>query len=94
VQIVNKVRPYIERESTLVHCIQKSPSDEFSRGHNTFCSLRGKGNENGQLGTGFFVCHRIVSTSKTVEHHMKIMLEGEFNAKEGRKNIFKPTIGN
>jgi hypothetical protein len=26
-------------------------------------------------------------------HHMKILL-GEFNAKVGRENIFKPTIGN
>ena len=26
-------------------------------------------------------------------HHMKILL-GDFNAKEGRENIFKPTIGN
>jgi hypothetical protein len=27
------------------------------------------------------------------EHHMKILL-GDFNAKVGRKNIFKPTIAN
>ena len=26
-------------------------------------------------------------------HHMKIIL-GDFNAKVGRENIFKPTIGN
>jgi hypothetical protein len=46
------------------------------------------------LGTGLFVHHRIVLAGKGVEHHMKITLEGEFNAKEGRENIFKPTIGN
>ena len=27
------------------------------------------------------------------KHHIKILL-GEFNAKVGRENIFKPTIGN
>jgi hypothetical protein len=27
------------------------------------------------------------------KYHMKILL-GDFNAKVGRKNIFKPTIGN
>jgi hypothetical protein len=27
------------------------------------------------------------------KHHMKILL-GDFNAKVGRENIFKPTIGN
>jgi hypothetical protein len=27
------------------------------------------------------------------EYHMKIIL-GDFNAKVGRKNIFKPTVGN
>jgi exonuclease III len=27
------------------------------------------------------------------KHHMKILL-GDFNAKVGRKNIFKPTSGN
>jgi hypothetical protein len=46
------------------------------------------------LGTGFFIHHRVVSVDKRVEHHMKIVLEGEFNATEGRENIFKPTIGN
>jgi hypothetical protein len=46
------------------------------------------------LGTGFFVYDRSVSADKRVEHDMKIMLEREFNAKEGRENICKPTIGN
>jgi exonuclease III len=30
---------------------------------------------------------------KFPKHHMKILL-GDFNAKEGREDIFKPTIGN
>jgi hypothetical protein len=30
---------------------------------------------------------------KFPKHHMKILL-GDFNAKEGRENIFKPTIMN
>jgi len=51
--------------------------------------LYGEGKESCHLGTGFFVHHRIVSANKRAERRMKIMLEGEFNAKEGRENNFQ-----
>jgi len=37
----------------------------------------------------FFVHQRIVSSDERVDHHIKITLEGGFNAKEGRKNNFQ-----
>jgi exonuclease III len=37
-----------------------------------YCSFYGKGIENHQLGTGFFVHHTIVSAVKLVVHHVAV----------------------
>ncbi|PNF18927.1 hypothetical protein B7P43_G15787 [Cryptotermes secundus] len=70
----------------------------------------GKGNENHEVGTGFCVHKGIISAVKRAEFYMfygdldcvfdkfpkypvKILL-GDFNAKVGREDIFKQTVGN